>query len=335
MRDTWKSGPTLRSLVRASQAGLLSLALLPFRALPESCALRLGGFTGSMVPRLFPRYARRARENLVAAYPERGAAWVEEVIHESFRHFGRMAVEVLRAPKSVADDRWDSLIDVRGGDHLLSARPGAIAVGGHLGNWEIAPAWVARQGRSVLSAVDEPRNERLAAMLRAVRRRLGNTTVHKQGCYRPLARHVRGGGVAAVLIDRNPRSSGVLVPFFEREALAVSSPALLSLQTGAPLVPFACLRTGPAFRYRLTFAPPIAPDLSRPRDDEVGRLTHLATQALEAFVREAPGQWQWMHRRWKLSDRGLLRAGAARGDTTRFLRAAAGELKPAGGEATV
>ena len=150
-------------------------------------------------------------------------------------------------------------------------------------------------------------------MITRERQARGNTTVEINGAFRALIRALRDGGVVAVLTDRNPRDQGMIVTFFGREILTVTTPALLSCVTGAPIVPFACLRQGTGFRYTLHYGDLLFPDAAASRDGEVARLTRASTAALERFIRLAPGQWQWMHRRWKITPGGRLRAGLATG----------------------
>src|SRR5205807_7917448 len=110
-----------------------------------------------------------------------------------------------------------------------------------------------------------------------------------------LARLRRGDSVA-MLLDENGGYRGVFVEFFGRPASTGRLPALLSLETGAPIVVGACVRRpGRRFLYRLALL-----EAGRERDAEaVALLTQQIVATLERWVRDDPTQWRWIHWRWK------------------------------------
>lgn len=306
--------PLLQSAWSAVEVGALSAGLLALKALSLQAALELGRALGRAYPLLLPRYRARACDNLRRAYPDMPAEWIERTATESFEHFGQAAMETLKGPRTPDDRSWEGVVEVRGDGPVLEALRsgrGVIFSGGHLGNWEIAVQWAAVRGIPVTSVAHRLENPWVERMVTRERRARGNTTVEIDGAFRALIRALREGGVVAVLTDRNPRDQGMIVPFFGSEILTVTTPALLSCVTGAPIVPFACLRQGRGFRYTLHYGDLLFPDSAAPRDGEVARLTRASTVALERFIRMAPGQWQWMHRRWKITPGGRLRAGVA------------------------
>ena len=304
----------LGSVVRAVEMQVLNFALLPVHALPLTAALELGRAVGRAAAIALPRYRRRAEEQLREAFPSKSPQWATRTALACFEHFGQMTAEMVKAPRSPKSSRWADVVTVRGEKSLLKVAregKGVICLSGHLGNWELGAQWAGRNDLKLTSIAHRSRNARLHERMERERTARGHTTVGMDGAFRGLIRALRGGSIVALLTDRNPRDTGMLVPFFGREILTVTTPALLSCATGAPMVPFACLREGTAFRYTLYFDEPIRPDLSAPRDQEVARLTREVTASLERHIRMAPEQWQWMHRRWKITAGGRKRAGLA------------------------
>jgi hypothetical protein len=47
-------------------------------------------------------------------------------------------------------------------------------------------------------------------------------------------------------------------------------------------------------------APPILPDPSLPKADDVARMTRQVLAFIETRIREVPEQWFWFNRRWIL-----------------------------------
>lgn len=309
-----KQGCPVSCVGRALEFAVLRASLAALRILPGPVARTIGDTAGAAAGTLFRWHRNRAIENLEQAFPERPPQWARRTASACFRHFGRAIAEAAHAPVSGADPRWKEILSVPDEARVLSLLAegrGLIWVGGHLGNWEFAATWAARHGLDLASVAHGSRNPRLDAFIQRERALRGNTSIRIDGAFRNLIRALKGGGMVALLTDRNPRDSGVLVPFFGREILTVTTPALLSCVTGAPILPFSCVRDGDRFRYVLRFADAIRPDPAAPRGDEVLRITRAHTAALEQFIRETPEQWQWMHRRWKITPGGRKRAGVS------------------------
>ena len=86
------------------------------------------------------------------------------------------------------------------------------------------------------------------------------------------------------------------MPFFGKPARSTVFPALLARRTGVPLYAGAAFRR-PGSRFSIRIAP-----ISVPRTATARPTRSSATQTLqrqyEAFIREAPEQWMWAHRKW-------------------------------------
>jgi KDO2-lipid IV(A) lauroyltransferase len=82
-------------------------------------------------------------------------------------------------------------------------------------------------------------------------------------------------------------------------------PALLARKTGAPLLP-AFVRRLPEdpTHHVLQCHPAILPDPALDEATDLLRMTQAFTDLLEAEIRADPGQWMWMHERWKHRPKG-------------------------------
>ncbi|MEE8140318.1 MAG: lysophospholipid acyltransferase family protein, partial [Alphaproteobacteria bacterium] len=92
-------------------------------------------------------------------------------------------------------------------------------------------------------------------------------------------------------------NDGISVPFFGIEAMTPAAPAQLALRFGCPLVPVRVERLGPG-RFRLASFEALAlPDSGDRQADTVAVMAAL-NEILEAWIRDRPEQWLWLHRRW-------------------------------------
>jgi len=58
------------------------------------------------------------------------------------------------------------------------------------------------------------------------------------------------------------------------------------------------------FRFRVGMADIIYPSDWKNQPDPLRYITQRYTSAIERFVREDPGQYLWVHRRWKTRPKG-------------------------------
>jgi KDO2-lipid IV(A) lauroyltransferase len=160
-------------------------------------------------------------------------------------------------------------------------------------------AAVAARGVPVDAVVQVQRNARFDRDLTEARRNLGINVMSKQSAPRGVLASLRKGRLAALVADQNVLRAGVFVDFFGTPAATAKGPALFSLRTGAPLWAGVALREpGVRARYRVVLRP-VEAELTGDAEEDVRRLTQAHTALLEAWVREAPEQYFWQHKRWK------------------------------------
>ena len=86
---------------------------------------------------------------------------------------------------------------------------------------------------------------------------------------------------------------GELVPFFGEPAMTSLATSRLARLSGAPVVPFSYRRTSERGHYEVEFHAQL------PTTTDALADTDALVRALEAFVRAAPEQYQWLPRRFK------------------------------------
>jgi KDO2-lipid IV(A) lauroyltransferase len=120
----------------------------------------------------------------------------------------------------------------------------------------------------------------------------------KRGAGAEVEKLLDDGGFISLLVDQDAGRKGAFVPFLGRHASTWRSPALLSMKTGAPILPGCCVRTGGG-RFRAIVGEPIYPRDTADVSAETLRITAAFTKTIEKWVRRWPGQYLWLHRRWK------------------------------------
>ena len=285
---------------RAEYAALRG-AVAAIERLSFSSAGRVGERIGSLG--FSPLKIRRAvvERQLRAAFPERDAADIERIARASYAHLGRTSIETAILPSYSGPEIIDLFETVEGWDLVeakLALGRGLIVVTGHLGNWELGGAYIAARGLPIDAVARHMANPLFDRYLTSTRHRIGMTVVHDEEAVRRVPRSLRSGRAVAFLFDQGAVGlASTWVPFFGRFAKTPRGPAVFALRLGTPVMFGVALRR-PSGRYRLSFEPIEVVDTGD-READVDRIVADYTQVLERWIRRAPEQYLWHHRRWK------------------------------------
>jgi KDO2-lipid IV(A) lauroyltransferase len=295
-----------RYLAYPLEAAALYLVFALVRLLPVDTASNLGGWIGrTLGPRV--GVTRVARRNLALAFPEKSAAARETIVREMWDNLGRTAAEY--AHLGTITERTSGRVEVVDPHHVLvlAEGRGGMVASAHLANWEVMPVVAGRYGVDPTIVVREPNNPLVRAIVDRWRGVAGGRRIPKGVAgARAALTILKDGGVLGVLCDQK-MNRGLSLPFFGHDAMTASSPAQMALKVGCPIVPTRIERLGPG-RFRVVCQAPLELPRLGDRQAEIRALTLEINRVIEAWIRERPGEWLWLHRRWP---REIYREGEA------------------------
>lgn len=296
---------TRKKIKRAGEAALVNALVRVARALPERAGSAVFARLGSLAGRVFERDRRRAEENLAVAFPDAPAPIRAALARASFRALGRNAFEALRLGGSTPErirSRVERVEGIEFLDEAAKAGKGVVAITGHIGCWELLPAYFASIGRTSSVVARRMRSERLDAKLSAMRASVGVATLDRDENPRRMLECLRRGEALGVLIDQHTSVAGIYVPFFDRPAFTTTAVAKMALASGAAIVPMA-IHIAKSGRHVIRVLPAIPVDALRrdaaDKDAAVRAITTECSRAVEQLIRLDPAQWVWFHRRWR------------------------------------
>lgn len=288
---------SLSQKLRYGAEAALFLAFMGFfRLIGVDAASAVGGFIGREIFAR-TRVTKRARDNLIAAFPEKSEAERDAIIRTMWDNLGRTVAEYAHLDKFDLDGP-NPRIQVNNLEEIDKIRgKGVLIVSGHFANWETMPisaSCYGIDGAIVYRPPNNPYVDRYIARARAHRGYAEQISKH-QGTRR-IFTLLRSGKAILLLADQKT-NEGIAVPFFGRDAMTTPAPAALALKLKVPMIFASNKRLGGA-RFAVTVYPPLDFTPSGDDDADMRAMTGAINLRLEEMVRADPGQWLWIHRRW-------------------------------------
>ena len=275
-----------------------------FSRLPAPAAFNLGKSLGKLAYLLAGDLRRTGAINLRLAFPDKSDDEREQLLRECFHSLGR-ELGLFSQLSSRSLEQLKDLIEVRNFEQLEEARRvhgnRLIFYTGHLGAWELTSFGVGMLGHPMTFLVRRIDNPRIEQLVDGVRSRFGNQTIDKLSAARSMLKILRSGSTPLGLLpDLNTLDDeAIFIDFFGVPAATTFVIAKLALRTNTPLLPVFAPWSEEKGKYLLSVEPLIPIERSGDEEEDVRALTVKVTQVIENQIRQYPGQWLWIHKRWK------------------------------------
>ena len=242
---------------------------------------------------------KTARRNLKLAFPDWDDARIEETAKEAWECFGRTAGELPHLP-SIDPYEENGRVEIVGLERLDAIRDsdkGAVLISGHFANFEVMAATICNRVKDAYITYRALNNPHIDRKLNKVRHDYGTAVLAPKGLGTKEIMNALKNHKAVGLMNDQKFNQGIAVPFFGHNAMTAPGPTRLAMKYDVPIVPFSTVRTGPA-RFRVTIHEPIEMVRTGDIEADIRATVEHINEFMEARVREEPGQWFWMHRRW-------------------------------------
>ena len=278
---------------------LIRLLSAVIKILPLSGRQYLGRSIGNAAWLLLPRRRRdMAIENIMCSLglDRQEAAAIAKA---STVRFGRMMLEVF-CQDTLNLAAVQELVGFRGREHLdgaLAEGKGCILITAHSGNWEMMSAALSLHGYPLAAIAQRQHNKQLDRFINEQRRAPGAEIVYRSEV-RDMVRLLDNGKIIGLLMDQDARQRGVFVPFFGRLASTPPGPAAIARLRGVPIVPAFIHEVEPG-KHEIIIYPVVRVAKTKDRDADIYETTLQLTRIVEDHIRQHPGEWFWLHNRWK------------------------------------
>ena len=266
-------------------------------ALPFGWQLAIGRQTGRWLGKIARRRRRIAEINLKLCFPELSSTERAELLEAHFAALGIGLFETAMAWWA-PDAKLQGLARVEGAEHLeraLARGKGVILLTGHFTTLELGARFIT--WHQPFHAMYRAHKNRLyEAVMRRERERQSRLPPLPHEDLRGLVRAFKRGRAVWYAPDQNLGTrNSVFVPFFGIPACTVAATSRLAAMSGAAVVPYFPRRLPGAAGYEVVVLPALIDFPSADATADTQRINEL----LEHYIRQAPEQYLWVHRRFK------------------------------------
>lgn len=282
--------------------GAYALGWSTVKKLPEPVAVRLGRTIADIAWKKRGKGVQRLESNYARVVPDASPERLAELSKAGMRSYLRYWMESFRLP-AWSEERVKSGFEPKDVHHLtdaLASDKGVILALPHMGNWDLAGAWVTTKLETPFTTVAERlKPESLYDRFVAYREGLGMEVLPHSGgtAFGTLARRLRDGGLICLVAERDLSASGVEVKFFGEATRMPAGPALLAQQTGALLLPVTLwYDDSPVMRGRVH--PPVDVPETGTRAEKTSVMTQALADAFATGIADHPEDWHMLQRLW-------------------------------------
>lgn len=293
----------------------VKMAVATFGRLSPPARARLARGLGALASRCLPFRRTLVLDNLRRAFPDWTEARRRELLPAIYANLFALGFEIL-GMEHLTPAQLEAGVQLEETSRarveaLRASGAGFVVLTAHFGNWEWLGAFMISIGFDVGTWAKPMHNPTTEALIRSQRERIGYSVFYPGQSPLRLFRHVRKGGIIALLADQDARGDGIFLPFFGYPASTATGAPWVAVKLGVPMIAGFGFRTREG-GMRAWAAEPFYPNPHADPDAEIERALRYYHEHLEIAIREDPTQYMWFHRRWKTRPKGEVQPDPAR-----------------------
>jgi KDO2-lipid IV(A) lauroyltransferase len=267
--------------------------------LPEKMAYALASFVADFVFKKNSKGVKRLRSNYKRVKPEISDKELNHLTKLGMRSYLRYWFDTFRLNKWSKNRIIETTYVIR--ENLLrdpiALKKGCIVALPHAGNWDHAAAYFCSTGITLTAVVEKLKPEAIFKKFLDYRSSIGIEPIsHKEKTIPILLERLRSGKLVALVADRDMSRSGVEVEFLGGVAKMPSGPAILAIESGAPLLTA-------YIRYldkgiEITFDETIKLPVSGTIEEQIKIVTQSIANNFAKRIKDSPVDWHMLQRIW-------------------------------------
>jgi len=244
-----------------------------------------------------------ALNNISRVFPEWSNKKKRRIARQSIQTQGFQLIDFFSLP--FLDKKWvEEHLVFDGWENHEKAQAlgkGVLFLGLHLGNGELALGGMALKGLPLTLIGKNMRNKKINNILYSSRAATGLQFIppHGKTTAMQILKGLKEGKSIIFILDQHIYPPyGVATTFFGHHVGTGFGLALFAMKTGAPVLPLHTFRDQNG-KNHVVFGEPIPFTHAENREQTLKTMTQKYNHVLEETIQKYPGQWMWIHKRWK------------------------------------
>ncbi|HQS84275.1 MAG TPA: lauroyl acyltransferase [Alphaproteobacteria bacterium] len=288
----------LRKTRHVIEAFLFLIFYSFFWIFPLSWASWLGGTLARLIG---PSTSlnKRALRNLKRAFPEKTESECFKISQDMWENLGQTMGEFPHMHTLVKGSKYIQVEGIENVDFLRDDKNAGLFFSAHLANWEISSLVAVQRNFSLLLLYRASNNPVINLLIQGQRQKCASLFYYPKGKLgaRAALKALKEGGHVGMLMDQK-MNDGMPSSFFGMPAWTAPAIAQFSLKFKAPIVAAHVIRLKGA-RFKIIYEKPFFAENTGNPEEDIKKVLEKINQTLERWVRENPGQWLWLHNRWR------------------------------------
>lgn len=258
---------------------------------------------------------RNVKSNLRIIFPRKSVWELRNIRIRMNRNFARYLVDFFRFNEldGAYIEKYVQVENRHIFDQVLARGNGCILLTAHLGNWELGGVVLSLLGYPLWAVALPHKSKKVDAFFNFQRESKGLRVIPLGKAFIRCVNILKSNELIALVGDRDfTKDGGILVDFFGKPAYLPKGPAMISLMTGAPIVPAFMFRNSTRDGFTIRFEKPVVlntgeklspkngkyPRIRKVKVEEVKSLTESCARVMEEYIRSFPEQWYMFKKFW-------------------------------------
>jgi KDO2-lipid IV(A) lauroyltransferase len=227
---------------------------------------------------------------------------IRRIARESIRNIFRMPFDIVYYGHPRNHDKLKRDIRISGAEHIEAALRegrGVVGIGAHMVDFLLLTVRLSQSDLPFIVPTKIPKNELLNRKYKEWWQKSKVTYIDVDEGDRAREKMVAAiekNQIVYLISDERKKRNGILVPFFGKPALTAQGPAMLSIKTGAPIIPIFINHENGLI---IDILPPLDSKRTGNTESDIYNITYNVNCAICDYIKKYPGQWFWINPRWR------------------------------------
>lgn len=275
------------------------ILLLPLSKLPYPLLYLLSNFVFFLIYRVIGYRKKVVIQNIKNSFPEKNAKEHHKIMTQFYRHLCDLILESIKCFSLKKDQALKRFVLTNPElvNKFYDEGRDVIFVGGHYNNWEILAVSMGMQLKHIPMGIYQPlTNKFLDKKMRISREKYRLKMCPIKSVREEIIADLGEPKGSIFAIDQSPSNpnKSYWMNFLNQETSVHYGAEKYAKELDLPVI-YCIIEKTKRGHYTGT----LKVLCEKPKDQEYGYITQLATKELEKDIRNAPQYWLWSHKRWK------------------------------------